>query len=329
VYEDLVTPKDALTLLKKAASAWNDDDASSMGAAIAYYTLFSIAPLLVMVIAIASIIFGREAAQGHIIGQLQGLVGPEGASAIEGLIRGASNSGGSVFAVILGTVTLMIGATTVFAELYADMNKIWRLAAPPKASGIVQLLRTRILSFGMILGIGFLLLVSLVISAALNALGDWWGSHFAGWEVVVKVANSLFSVAILMGAFAMIYKFMPRAEIKWKDVWVGAGVTALLFEIGKFLIGIYLGKANVASGFGAAGSLAILLVWIYYSAQIFLLGAEFTWVYAYRHGSRSGEAPPEPAPRRAGRPVSEADTEARHRKPATQRKRRPRVPRTQ
>ncbi len=320
-----MTVKDALTLLKKAASAWNNDDAASMGAALAYYTLFSIAPLLLMVISIASLIFGHDVAQGQIMAQLRGLLGESGAKTIEDLLAGAGNPASNALTAIVGTFVLLLGATSVFAELYADLNKIWRLPAPPKASGIVHLVRTRILSFGMILGIGFLLVVSLVVSAVLNAAGSWWGAHFAGWDTVVNVVNSILSVAILMGAFAMIYKFMPRAEILWKDVWVGAGVTALLFEIGKFLIGLYLGRVNIASGFGAAGSLVILLIWIYYSAQIFLLGAEFTWVYTYRHGSRVGEAPPEPAPRRAGRPVSEADTEARHEKPATHKKRRPRV----
>jgi membrane protein len=267
-----------LTLIKKAAGAWNDDDAASMGAALAYYTLFSIAPLLVMVIAIASIIFGADAAQGHILGQLRGLMGDAGAQVVEDLLKSANSPAKSVVATVVGAITLLLGATSVFAELYGDLNKIWRSPSLPKASGIMHLVRTRILSFGMILGIGFLLLVSLVVSAALAAMGDWWGSRFAGWEVLTQAVNFIIGLVTLTGAFAMIYKFLPRASIAWKDVWVGAAVTSLLFSLGKLLIGLYLGHTSIASGFGAAGSLVVLLVWVYYSAQVFLLGAEFTWV---------------------------------------------------
>jgi len=301
-------------LLKRAAIVWNNDDAASMGAALAYYTLFAIAPLLVMVTAVAGMIFGRDVAQSHILGQLRGLTGDAGVLAIEQLLSGARSSTTSVLAAVVGTAILMLGATSVFAELYGNLNKIWRSPSLPKVSGIAHLVRTRILSFGMVLGIGFLLLVSLVVSAALAAIGNWWGSRFTAWTIVVQVVNAVLNIGTITVAFAMIYKFLPRAAVAWRDVWIGAAMTATLFEIGKFLIGLYLGKTQVASAFGAAGSLVVFLVWVYYSAQIFLLGAEFTWVYAYRLGSRAGEAPPDPPPPRSGRPVNAAAAEAAHKK---------------
>jgi membrane protein len=311
-----------LVLLKRAAVAWNDDDASSMGAALAYYTLFAIAPLLIMVVAVAGLLFGRDAAQNHILGQLRNLTGDAGVLAIEQLLRGAHSTTTSLVAELLGTAILLFGTTSVFAELYGDLNRIWRSPSAPKASGIVHLVRTRILSFGMILGIGFLLIVSLVVSAGLAAVGEWFGSRFTVWNVVVEMVDAIFNIGTITVAFAMIYKFLPRAAIAWRDVWIGALMTAILFEIGRFLIGVYLGRTYIASGFGAAGSLAIFLVWIYYSAQIFLLGAEFTWVYAYRAGSRVGETPPDPPPPRSGRPVTTAaDADAprvrHHRKKGT------------
>ena len=309
-YDHPVTVRQLLSLFKRALGAWNDDDASSMGAAIAYYTLFSIAPLLVLVIAIAGMIFGQDAAQGQILGQLRGLVGEAGATAVQDMLASASTPAHSIPAAIASAIALALGATSVFTELYGDLNRIWRMPAAPKASGIVTLIRTRILSFGMILGIGFLLLVSLVISAALAALGSWWGGKLQAWATIVEVINQVVSLGFITASFAMIYRFLPRAHIAWKDVWAGALGTAVLFVLGKLLIGLYLGKTKIATGFGAAGSLAVFLVWVYYSAQIFLLGAEFTWVYAYRHGSRAGEAPPEPPPRRRGRPVSAADAKA-------------------
>ena len=273
-------------LITRSVSAWIDDYAPSMGAAIAYYTLFSIAPLLVIVIAIAGVVFGAEAAQNAIVAQLEGLIGHEGAVAIQGLIRSASEPGRGATAAIVGAVTLFIGATSVFAELQSALDRIWEVPAGKKASGVWQLIRQRLLSFGMILVLGLLMLVSLVVSAALAAFGSWWGAFFDGWETMLHAVNFVVSFAVVTGLFAAIYKIMPRAEIAWRDVWIGAFVTALLFTIGKFLIGLYLGTSSVTSGFGAAGSMVVLLVWVYYSAQIFLLGAEFTWVYAHASGSR-------------------------------------------
>jgi membrane protein len=298
-----VTIAQLFTLLRKSAAAWNNDDASSMGAALAFYTLFSIAPLLVIVIGVAGLIFGRDAAQGQILGQLRGLTGDAGAQAVEDLVKSANSPATSAFAALVGTAFLLLGATSVFAELHGNLNRIWRSPSAPKASGIWHLVRTRILSFGMILGIGFLLLVSLVVSAGLAAAGDWWGARFTGWPLVSQTVNFTLSMATYILAFAMIYKFLPRARIEWHDVWIGATVTAVLFEIGKVLIGLYV-ATSITSVFGAAGSLVVLLVWLYYSAQVFLLGAEFTRVYAYRRGSRAGEEPPEPPPQRQGRPLT-------------------------
>lgn len=291
------------TLVKKSLSAWDDDDASSMGAALAFYTIFSVTPLLVMVIAIGGMLFGRDAAQGHVLAQLRDLTGPAGAQAIEDLLRSADNPAQNATAVVIGSIVLLFGATSVFAELYGDLNRIWRTPTAPRVSGLWHLVRTRILSFGMILGIGFMLVVSLVFSALLAAAGEIWRSHLSGWPTVVRLINGVVSLATVTVAFAMIYKFLPRARIAWADVWVGAAATAALFEAGKFLIGLYVSGMRIATPFGAAGSMAVLMIWVYYSAQIFLLGAEFTWVYAYREGSHSGENPPEPAPLRKGRTV--------------------------
>ena len=283
-------------LIRKSVEAWVDDYAPSMGAALAYYTLFSIAPLLIIAIAVAGLVFGQEAARGEIVAQIQGLIGQEGAIAVQGLLKSANEPAQDIFLTVVSIITLVIGATTVFAELQSDLDRIWRVPAPAKENGIWILLRTRLLSFGLVLGLGFLLLVSLVISAAIAAFGKWWDGVFEGWEAFLHALNFGISFAITTLLFALIYKLMPRARIAWRDVWVGAGVTALLFEIGKFLIGLYLGKTSVASGFGAAGSLVVLLVWVYFAAQIFLLGAEFTWVYSHEYGSKAAQTGQESAP---------------------------------
>jgi membrane protein len=281
----------AWPLIKASVVSWRKDYASSMGGALAYYTLFSIAPVLIIVIAIAGFFLGAEAARGEIVTQLQGLLGKDGATAVQALLESTSEPEEGLLATITSVLLLLVGATTVFAELQSDLDRIWRAETKP-IGGVWALLRARILSFGMILVLAFLLLVSLVISAALSALGKWWGGWFEGWAVLLEVLNFVIAFAITTGLFALIYKFLPRVEIAWHDVWIGAGVTALLFAVGKFLIGLYIGRSGVASGFGAAGSFVVLLVWVYYSTQIFLLGAEFTWVYAHERGSRSGKVPP-------------------------------------
>jgi membrane protein len=294
----MMRPKEVLRLVKEAASSWSADYAPSMGAALSYYTLFSIAPLLIIVIAVAGAVFGDEAARGAIFEQLRGMVGPEGAKGVESLLQAADKPAEGAIATIVGALVLLVGATTVFGELQNALDRIWRAPARMQSSGWWNLLRTRLLSFGMVLGIAFLLMVSLVMSAALSALGKFW--MFPGWEALSHALDVLASFGIVTLLFAMIYKFIPRVHVAWRDVWVGAAVTAVLFAVGKFLIGLYIGKSAVASTFGAAGSLVVLMVWVYYSAQIFLLGAEFTWVYAHEHGSRRGK------PRQANIEVSDS-----------------------
>jgi membrane protein len=283
-----------ISLTKETLRAWSDDYAPSMGAALAYYTMFSIAPLLLIVISIAGVVFGREAAQGEIIGQLTEMMGRDGAHAVEGLLISASEPANSLLATLLSVGLLVFGATTVFAELQDAFDRIWRVPSRKRMSGIWILVRARLLSFGMMLGIAFLLMVSLVFSAAIAALGKWWGPYFGGWESLLQLVNFVFSFGMASVLFALIYKIMPRVHLEWRDVWIGAAFTAALFVIGKHLIGIYIGKSAIASGFGAAASLVVMLIWVYYSAQIFLLGAEFTWVYAHRSGSKMGISPGPP-----------------------------------
>jgi membrane protein len=235
-------------------------------------------------------VFGADAARGEIFGQLRGLVGEEGAKAIEGMIQAADRPGAGLISTIAGIAILLLGATTVFNELQNALDRIWRAPARVQSSGIWHLLRTRLLSFGMVLGIAFLLMVSLIVSAALAALGKWWTP--AGWEAVMHILDIVVSFGLMTVMFALIYRFIPRVHVAWHDVWIGAAVTSILFAIGKFAIGLYLGKSSVASSFGAAGSLVVLMVWVYYSAQIFLFGAEFTWVFAHERGSRRGAARP-------------------------------------
>jgi membrane protein len=280
------------SLLKQSVNAWIEDYASSMGAALAYYTLFSLAPLLLLVISIAGVVFGQEAAQGQIVAQLGGLVGQEGATAIQGLLKSASEPAKSTLASIVSIVTLTVGATSIFAELQSDLDRIWRAPEVSKPSGIWGLVSTRLLSFGLIVSLGFLLLVSLVVSAALAALGTWWGSWFGGWAITLQVVNQIVSFVFTTALFALMYRILPSVRVVWQDVWHGAIATSALFTVGKFAIGMYLGKAGVASGFGAAGSIVVMLVWVFYSAQIFLLGAEFTWIYSHSHGSKVNEPMP-------------------------------------
>jgi membrane protein len=280
-----MTPKVLWNLCVESFNRWNDDYAQSMGAALAYYAMFSIAPLLLIVISVTGIFFGPEAIRGEIFSQLRGLMGDDGALAVQQLLESVSQPEKSLFATIIGAIVLAIGATTVFGELQDDLDRIWRLPAREKSTGLWHLIHTRILSFGMILGIGFLLLVSLVFNAVLAALSKWWAPIFGGWETVASISDFVISFFMVTAMFALIYKLMPRVRVLWSDVIVGSVVTAFLFTIGKTLIGIYLGESGVASGYGAAGSLIALLIWVYYSAQIFLMGAEFTKVYAERHGS--------------------------------------------
>ncbi|HUP29340.1 MAG TPA: YihY/virulence factor BrkB family protein [Usitatibacter sp.] len=287
-----MTFADIRQLLKDSISGWLEDYAPSMGAALSYYTIFSIAPLLVIVIAIAGLAFGSQAASGAIFEQLRGMVGDTGAAAVQGLVLSASKPAASILAGITGLLTLVLGATTVLGELQSALDRIWR-APPSKEHGVRKAVRAKIAALSLILAIGFLLLTSLVLSAALVALGTLWGEWFGKMKWLLEALNFVVSFVVVTALFGMIYKILPRVRIGWRDVWTGAAVTALLFTIGKFLIGLYLGKSGVTSGFGAAGSVVVLLVWVYYSAQIFLLGAEFTAIYTYRYGSLRGQARPE------------------------------------
>jgi membrane protein len=273
-------------LTKQTLQAWLNDYAPSMGAALAYYTLFSLAPLLLIVISVAGMIFGDDAARGEIALQLRELMGESGARAVQDLLNSVHKPIEGTFATAMGLLLMFIGATTVFGELQDALDRIWRVPARSQTSGWLTLVRARLLSFGMILAIGFLLTVSLVASTVLKVMGRWLEPIFGGWYIVMSTIDGIGGFLLIAAMFALIYKTMPRARIQWRDVWTGALLTSLLFGLGKFLIGLYIGRSGVISGFGAAGSLVIVLLWVYYSAQIFLIGAEFTWVYANMCGSR-------------------------------------------
>lgn len=281
--------KQAWNLLKKAVSSWSDDRASSMGAALSYYTMFSIAPLLLIVITVAGLVFGPEVVQGAVFEQLAGLLGEPGAEAVKEMLAHVSEPKDGAIATVVSIGALILGATTVFSELQNDLDRIWHVPEKEKGSGIWEFVRTKFLSLGLVLTIAFLITVSLLTTTALSALGKWWAPLFEGWEVVAHVLDLVVNFALLTAVFAMIYRYMPHTHIRWRDVWTGGAVTAVLFTIGKFLIGLYLGKSDVGSSFGTFGSLVIVMVWVYYSSQIFLLGAEFTWVYANEYGSRRGQ----------------------------------------
>jgi len=281
--------KDVSDLLKAAAINWVQDYAQSMGAALAFYTMFSIAPLLLIVTSVAGLAFGEQAARGEIYSQLQSMLGTPGALAVQGLLESARRPSETVLATVLGVVLLFIGATSVFAELQDAFDRIWRAPATTGSFSLWGLVRARLLSFGMILGIGFLLMVSLVISAGVAALSRWWDPLFRGWETVAYTIDLALSLALSAAVFAMIYKWMPRVRVDWRDVWIGAAFTSLLFIAGKSVIGVYIGRTGISAGFGAAASLVVVLLWVYYSAQVFLFGAEFTWAYSHKFGSRKGQ----------------------------------------
>jgi membrane protein len=290
----------AWRLIYESVNEWTKDRASRKGAALAFYTVFSLAPILILSIAIAGLFFGEQAARGEIYDQVKGLLGNEAAAAVQAMIQNANKPGAGVLATLIGFGTLFIGATTALAELKDGLDQIWN-APPEKTSGFFYFLRKRLLSVGLILSLGFLLLVSLVLSAVISALARSWGPRDAT-GLVLQTLNFVFSFGLVTLLFAMIYKILPAVYIAWRDVVVGAVITALLFSIGKWLIGLYLGNSAVASTYGAAGSVILVLIWVYYSAQIFLLGAEFTKVYAHRYGSRRNLPQPsrEPASSSSG-----------------------------
>lgn len=273
-------------LVKQVATSWLDDYVPSMGAALAYYTMFSLAPLLLIVVSVAGLVFGEDAARGEIQAQLKDLMGESGAGAVQGLLASVREPGEGLTATAVGLVLLFVGATTVFAELQDALDRIWRVPGRLRKSGWLTLVRARLMAFGMILAVGFLLIVSLVTSAILDALGRRLDPLFGSWQAVVEAGNAIGGFLLVAFMFGLIYKVMPRQRILAADVWLGALLAALLFTGGKVVIGAYIGRSGVASGFGAAGSLVIVLLWVYFSAQILLVGAEFTCVYARTFGSR-------------------------------------------
>jgi len=278
-------------VLKATVTNWIEDDAPSMGAALAFYTLFSVAPILLIVISVAGLWFGEAAARGEIFAQLSQLVGSDSALTINSLVEDANRPAAGVIGTVVGLGALLIGATTVFAELRNAMDRIWRTGdTRTRGGGLMELLRARLVSLGLVLAIGFLLMVSLVLSAALAALGKWAAPWLGQLAMLAGVVDFALSLGFLSVLFAMIFKWMPRVKLAWGDVWIGAVITAVLLTVGKSLIGTYIGRSGVASVFGAASSLVIFLLWVYYSAQVFLLGAEFTRAYTQRHQTEP-EAP--------------------------------------
>jgi len=277
---------------RDSVDGWLRHQASRTGAALAFYTVFSLAPVLILSITIAGFFFGEEAARGEIVEQIRGLLGTAGALAIQTVLEHASRPGAGLLATIISVGTLIIGANTALAELKSGLDQIWDVP-PEKRQGFWYFVRTRVTSVGMILALGFLLLVSLVVSAALTALERLWGGRWTA--EVASWLNFAFSFALVVVLFGTIYKILPSVKIAWRDAFVGAIVTALLFMLGKFAIGAYIGNSNLASTYGAAGSIILVLVWVYYSAQIFLLGAEFTRSYAYQLGSFCAGKNPRPA----------------------------------
>jgi membrane protein len=277
--------KRAWYLVKTTASDWMEDDATRLAASLAYYSILSLAPLVVLALAIAGFAFSEEAARGGISRELGGLVGSSGAEAVEGIVKNAKAPAAGILSSIVGIVVLLFGASGVFGELQAALNAIWEVAPKP-GRGIMGIIRDRLFSFAMVMGVAFLLLVSLVVSAALAGIGRFLSGRLPGGEVLWQGVNFVISFGVIAALFAVLFKTVPDAKVAWRDVWVGGLVTAGLFTLGKFLIGLYLGKSTISSSYGAAGSLVLLVIWVYYSASILLFGAEFTQVYAGAFGSR-------------------------------------------
>jgi len=281
-----VSGKSVWELMKQTASSWSEINAPRLGASLAFYTLLSIAPLLVVCVGIAGLIFGAKAAQEQIAYQIGNVVGWQNAETLQKLLANASKPAAGITATVVGFLTLLFGASGVFGELRDSMNAVWGVKGT-SGTGLMGMIKYRFVSFAMVLGIGFLLLVSLVLSAAIAAAGKFLQGRMPIPESVLHIVSMVVTFIAVTILFALLYKFVPDVHIEWRDVAIGAAVTSLLFSIGKFLIAIYLGKAGVASTYGAAGSLVVFIIWVYYSAQIVFMGAEFTHVFAERHGSRA------------------------------------------
>ena len=282
-------------VLQLTAEGFLADRGPRMGAALAYYTLFSLAPLLLIVVSVAGLVWGGDAVRGELVGQLETLLGSTAALTVEQMLKSVAWPAGGWMNTLLGLGLMLVGSTTMFAELQDALDTIWRVPARP-VQGWLNWLRTRLLSFGLILGLSFLLLVSLLLDALMAAAQTWWQPWFGEWLYIAGVTNTVISQSLVVAVFALIFKWMPRAYVAWRDVLLGALVTAGLFALGRFAIGAYLQRSGVVSGFGAAASVVAMLVWVYFSAQILLLGAEFTWAYARVLGSRR-ESPAEPEKR--------------------------------
>ena len=274
-----------IEMFKAAFAEWSEDKASRLAAALSYYSAISLAPLLIVLLSIAGLVFGREAASGHIAGQVQGLVGQDRAQVIEDIIANANKPATGVVSGVVGTIILLLGAAGVFGALQDGLNTVWEVEPKP-GRGVVGILKDRFLSLTMVLGVGFLLLVSLVLSAALALLGKYFAGILPLHPLVLEVMNFVLSFGVITLLFALMFKILPDVEIAWSDVWIGAAITALLFTIGKVLIGLYLGRSTIGTTYGAAGSLVVILIWIYYSAQILFFGAELTQVYTNKYGSK-------------------------------------------
>jgi membrane protein len=279
-----------LRLFAGAARAWWDDDAARMGASLAYFTLFAIAPILLVATAIAGAAFGEEAVRGEIVGQLDSLLGPEGALAVQSLLEGASQRRSGAIATVIGSITFLVAATGAFLELQTALNTIWRVKVRAGVS-VRAFLLDRLRSFGLVVAVGFLLLVSLTVTAALAAINQWLSRLSPDIPIVWSAIGALVSLVVNTGLFAMLFRFLPDVRLQWRDVITGAMVTAVLFAIGQQLIGLYLGQSSMALAYGAAGSMMVLLLWVYYSCEILLFGAEFTRVYAQSRGVK-----PKPEP---------------------------------
>jgi membrane protein len=277
--------KSIWTMLKDTAADWSDDNASRLAAALAYYTILSIAPMMVLAVAVAGLVFGEDAARGQIAAQLGHVVGPQASTAIQTIIANAKTPESGILGTVVGVAVLLFGASGVFGELQASLNVVWEVAPKP-GRGIRGFIEQRFFSFSMVLGVAFMLLVSLALSALLSAVGTIVADALPGGAAVWQAMNFVVALGLITVLFAMIFKVIPDAKIAWRDVWVGAFVTALLFNLGKFALGLYLGHASLGSPYGAAGSIIVLVVWVYYAAQILLLGAEFTQVYAHRRGDK-------------------------------------------
>ena len=272
-----------LRTIKGAGRAWWDDDCTRLGASLSFYTLFAIAPVLLVATAIAGLVFGAEAVRGEIVGQLDHLVGREGALAVQSLLEGAAHRPAGILATVIGSITFLIASTGAFLELQVAFNTIWRVK--PRAHGhLYAFVMDRVRSFGLVVAIGFLLLVSLLVTAALAALNAWLFNLSPANALLGNILNTLVSIVVTSGLFAMLLRFLPDVRLRWRDVTTGAVVTAVLFTAGQQVIGLYLGQSTIATMYGAAASMMILLLWVYYSCQILLFGAEFTRVWAARHG---------------------------------------------